>query len=67
MVGYGQLSLHVHGWWLREHCNGVGARPGHGHTLGRGGSTGAGCEQGEGTVGAHGCGGSGGEGEERMK
>ena len=66
-AGCGRLSLHAHGWWLREHCNGAGARPEHGHARGRGGSTGAGREQGEGTAGTRGCGGLGGEGEERMK
>ena len=66
-AGCGRLSLHAHGWWLREHCNGAGAGPGHEHAHSRGGSTGAGREQGESTAGARGCGGSGGEGEERMK
>ena len=27
--GSGGLSRHAHGWWLKEHCNGDGARPGH--------------------------------------
>ena len=26
-AGCGRLSLHAHGWWLREHCNGAGAGP----------------------------------------
>ena len=66
-AGCGRLSLHAHGWWLREHYNGAGIRPGHGHARGRGGRTGAGPEQGKGTAGARGYCGSGGEGEERMK
>ena len=37
---------------LREHCNGAGTGPGHGQARDRGGSTGAGREQGEGTAGA---------------
>ena len=34
--GSGGLSLHAHGWWLMEHCNGDGAGPGHGYACGRG-------------------------------
>ena len=53
-AGCGRPSLHAHGWWLKQHCNGDGTGPGHGHARGRLGSTGAGREQGEGTAGAHG-------------
>ena len=45
-------SVYTRTTGLREHCNGAGARPGHGQARGRGGSTGAGREQGEGTAGA---------------
>ena len=30
-AGYGRLSIQAHSWWLKEHCNGDGARPGRGY------------------------------------
>ena len=41
--GGGGLSLHAHAWWLKGHCNGNRARA---LERGRGGSDGAGREQG---------------------
>ena len=49
--GSGGLSLHAHGWWLKGHCNGDDAGPGQGRAHGRGGSDGAGREQGRAMLG----------------